>query len=186
MATVPDINKKILFNTDVHFWLNGYVNKQSCPIWSDNNLQDIDETSLHPHKITVWCALWVEVIIVEYFFINEADQNVTVNVERYIAMINDLLVPELENVDVNDFWSIFWRKLMESAISRVVDLWKLARGLHDRTIKTAELFFVELSEVACRRRWPQRFLARNHFWNVISNPYIYNKYFNIFLITTCL
>ncbi|GFT38298.1 hypothetical protein TNCV_2638611 [Trichonephila clavipes] len=45
-------------NTDeVHFWLNGYVKKQNCLIWSEANPQVYVETPLHPEKLTVWCAL---------------------------------------------------------------------------------------------------------------------------------
>ncbi|GFX98568.1 putative transposable element [Trichonephila clavipes] len=42
---------------EAHFWLNGYVNKQNCRIWSETNPQVYVETPLHPEKLTVWCAL---------------------------------------------------------------------------------------------------------------------------------
>ncbi|GFW15940.1 hypothetical protein TNCV_4432131 [Trichonephila clavipes] len=42
---------------EAHFWLNGYVNKQNCRIWSEANPQVCVETPLHPEKLTVWCAL---------------------------------------------------------------------------------------------------------------------------------
>ncbi|GFU50296.1 hypothetical protein TNCV_301291 [Trichonephila clavipes] len=42
---------------EAHFWLNGYVNKQNCRIWSEANPQVYVETPLHPKKLTVWCAL---------------------------------------------------------------------------------------------------------------------------------
>ncbi|GFU80044.1 hypothetical protein TNCV_579241 [Trichonephila clavipes] len=45
-------------NDEAHFWLNGYVNKQNCRIWSEANPQVYVETPLHPEKLTVWCALW--------------------------------------------------------------------------------------------------------------------------------
>ncbi|GFW85731.1 hypothetical protein TNCV_853801 [Trichonephila clavipes] len=51
-------NKRILFSDEAHFWLNGYVNKQNCHIWSKANPQVYVETPLHPEKLTVWCALW--------------------------------------------------------------------------------------------------------------------------------
>ncbi|GFW64744.1 tc3a_0 protein [Trichonephila clavipes] len=53
-----DFHKRILFSDEAHFWLNGYVNKQNCPIWSEANPQVYVETPLHPEKLTVWCALW--------------------------------------------------------------------------------------------------------------------------------
>ncbi|GFY23215.1 hypothetical protein TNCV_3764541 [Trichonephila clavipes] len=45
-------------NDEAHFWLNGYINKQNCRIWSEVNPQVYVETPLHPEKLTVWCALW--------------------------------------------------------------------------------------------------------------------------------
>ncbi|GFV54570.1 hypothetical protein TNCV_955522 [Trichonephila clavipes] len=58
IAVVPDYHKRILFSDEAHFWLNGYVNKQNCRIWSEANPQVYVETPLHPKKLTVWCALW--------------------------------------------------------------------------------------------------------------------------------
>ncbi|GFW45156.1 hypothetical protein TNCV_716581 [Trichonephila clavipes] len=58
IAVVPDFHKRILFSYEAHFWLNGYVNKQNCRIWSEANPQVYVETPLHPEKLTVWCALW--------------------------------------------------------------------------------------------------------------------------------
>ncbi|GFV94573.1 uncharacterized protein TNCV_3826401 [Trichonephila clavipes] len=64
---------------EAHFWLNGYVNKQNCRIWSEANPQVYVETPLHPEKLTVWCALWAARIIGPYFFKNDEGHNVTVN-----------------------------------------------------------------------------------------------------------
>ncbi|GFT14342.1 hypothetical protein TNCV_4003471 [Trichonephila clavipes] len=51
--------------TLAHFWLNGYVNKQNCRIWSEANPQVYVETPLHPEKLTVWCALWAGGILLQ-------------------------------------------------------------------------------------------------------------------------
>ncbi|GFV21796.1 uncharacterized protein TNCV_4979321 [Trichonephila clavipes] len=61
----PDFHKRILFSDEAHFWLNGYVNKQNCRIWSEANPQVYVETPLHPEKLTVWCALWAGGIILQ-------------------------------------------------------------------------------------------------------------------------
>ncbi|GFU21361.1 hypothetical protein TNCV_2434751 [Trichonephila clavipes] len=58
IAVVPDFHKRILFSDEAHFWLNGYVNKPNCRIWSEANPQVYVETPLHPETLTVWCALW--------------------------------------------------------------------------------------------------------------------------------
>ncbi|GFU77616.1 uncharacterized protein TNCV_4376081 [Trichonephila clavipes] len=65
IAIVPDFHKRILFSDEAHFWLNGYVNKQNCRIWSEANPRVYVETPLHPEKLTVWCALWAGGIILQ-------------------------------------------------------------------------------------------------------------------------
>ncbi|GFV09792.1 uncharacterized protein TNCV_2598471 [Trichonephila clavipes] len=83
---------------------NGYVNKQNCRIWSEANPQVYVETPLHPEKLTVWCALWAGGIIGPYFFKNDEGHNVTVNGDRYRAMITNFFIPELNNHDVQELW----------------------------------------------------------------------------------
>ncbi|GFV35026.1 transposable element Tcb2 transposase [Trichonephila clavipes] len=79
IAVVLDFHKRILFKDEAHFWLNGYVNKQNCRIWSEANPEVYVETPLHPEKLTVWCALWTGGIIGPYFFKKDEGHNVTVN-----------------------------------------------------------------------------------------------------------
>ncbi|GFS50846.1 uncharacterized protein TNCV_4847541 [Trichonephila clavipes] len=97
-------DKRILFSDEAHFWLNAYVNKQNCRIWSEANPQVYVETSLHPEKLTVWCALWAGGIIGPYFFKNDEGHNVTVNGDRYRAMVTNFFIPELNNHDVQELW----------------------------------------------------------------------------------
>ncbi|GFX11622.1 uncharacterized protein TNCV_5141971 [Trichonephila clavipes] len=104
IAVVPDFHKRILFSDEVHFWLNSYVNKQNCRIWSEANSQVYVETPLHPEKLTVWCALWAGGIIGPYFFKNDEGHNVTVNDDQYRAMITNFFIPELNNHDVQELW----------------------------------------------------------------------------------
>ncbi|GFS52103.1 eyes absent homolog [Trichonephila clavipes] len=79
IAVVPDFHKRILFSDEAHFWLNGYVNKQNCRVWSEANPQVYVETPLHPKKLTV-------------------------NGDRYRAMITNFFIPELNNHDVQELW----------------------------------------------------------------------------------
>ncbi|GFU84121.1 uncharacterized protein TNCV_4504211 [Trichonephila clavipes] len=67
---------------------------------SEANPQVYVETSLHPEKLTVWCALWAGGI----FFKNDEGYNVTVNGDRYRAMITNFFIPELNNHDVRELW----------------------------------------------------------------------------------
>ncbi|GFY07309.1 DUF4817 domain-containing protein [Trichonephila clavipes] len=65
IAVVPDFHKRILFSDEAHFWLNGYVNKQNCRIWSEANPQVYVERPLHLEKLTGWCALWAGGILLQ-------------------------------------------------------------------------------------------------------------------------
>ncbi|GFU02903.1 hypothetical protein TNCV_3481041 [Trichonephila clavipes] len=85
MAVAPDFHKRILFSDETHFWLNGYVNKQNCRIWSEANPQVYVETPLDPEKL--FGALYG---LVESFFKNDEGHNVTVNGDRYRAMITHM------------------------------------------------------------------------------------------------
>ncbi|GFV89182.1 putative transposable element [Trichonephila clavipes] len=75
----------------------------------------VSEKSIHyikvvPHsivkseKLTVWWALWAGGIIGPYFFKNDEGHNVTVNGDRYRAMINNFFIPEWNNHDVQELW----------------------------------------------------------------------------------
>ncbi|GFS93887.1 uncharacterized protein TNCV_5053421 [Trichonephila clavipes] len=99
IAVVPDFHKRILFSDEAHFWLNGYVSKQNCRICSEANPQVYVETPLHPEKLTG--ALYG---LVESFFKNDDDHNVTVDGDRYRAMITNFFIPELNNHDVQELW----------------------------------------------------------------------------------
>ncbi|GFX89114.1 putative transposable element [Trichonephila clavipes] len=55
----------ISISDEAHLWLNGYVNKQNCRIWSETNPQVYVETPLHPEKVTVWCDLWAGGILLQ-------------------------------------------------------------------------------------------------------------------------
>ncbi|GFV54599.1 DUF4817 domain-containing protein [Trichonephila clavipes] len=103
--TIESFCKECFFSSDeAHFWLNGYVNKQNCRIWSEANPQVYVETPLHPEKLTVWCALWAGGIIGPHFFKNDEGHNVTVNGDWYRAMITNFFIPELNNHDVQELW----------------------------------------------------------------------------------
>ena len=104
LATDPLFYRQIVFSDEAHFWLNGFVNKQNCRIWNENNPQEILQTPLHPEKCTVWCGLHAGGIIGPYFFKNEAGARVTVNGDRYRTMINDFLFENMDDIDPDEMW----------------------------------------------------------------------------------
>ncbi|GFX00680.1 transposable element Tc3 transposase [Trichonephila clavipes] len=103
-SILGDFNGHNTFD-EAHFWLNGYDNKQNCRIWSEANPQVCVETPLHPETLTVSCALWAGGIMGPYFFKNDEGHNVTLNGDRYRAMITNFFIPELNNHDVQELWS---------------------------------------------------------------------------------
>ncbi|GFV51025.1 hypothetical protein TNCV_114191 [Trichonephila clavipes] len=100
IAVVPDFHKRILFSDEAHFWLNGYVNKQNCRIWSEANPQVYVETPLHPEKLTFGALYGLVESLVRTSSKNDEGHNVTVNGDRYRAMITNFFIPELNNHDV--------------------------------------------------------------------------------------
>ena len=78
-----------------HFWLNGFVNKQNTRYWSDSNPHALHESPLHSEKTTAWCGLWAGGVIGRYFFCNDQDRHVTVNGNRYRAMITEYFWPQM-------------------------------------------------------------------------------------------
>ncbi|GFV40112.1 hypothetical protein TNCV_31711 [Trichonephila clavipes] len=44
------VSSYVLKCDEAHFWLNGYVNKQKCRIWSEANPQVYVKTPLHPEN----------------------------------------------------------------------------------------------------------------------------------------
>lgn len=100
----PHFGRKIIFSDEAHFWLSGFVNKQNCRIWSDENPQEIHQVPLHSEKVTVWCAFWSGGIIGPYFFENANEVALTVNSERYRVMIRDFLWPTVDGMDLRNTW----------------------------------------------------------------------------------
>ncbi|GFX17258.1 transposable element Tc3 transposase [Trichonephila clavipes] len=101
IAAVPDFHKRILLSDEAHFWLNGYVNKQNCRIWSEANPQVYVETPLHPEKLTGALYGLVESLVRT----SKAMKATTlVNGDRYRAMITNSFIPELNNHDVQELW----------------------------------------------------------------------------------
>lgn len=100
----PDFGEKIIFSDESHFWLSGFVNKQNCRIWGDENPRDIHQVPLHSERVTVWCGLWSGGIIGPYFFENEEGVAVTVNGDRYRAMLRTFLWPTVRAMNLGNMW----------------------------------------------------------------------------------
>ena len=101
---MPILAKKIIFYDEAHFGLGGYVNKQNYRIWGSENPHAYIEKPTHPKRVTVWCAFWSRGIIGPFFFENEQGESVTVNGDRYRAMLNEFLFTKIEEDDIGNIW----------------------------------------------------------------------------------
>ena len=57
---------------------------------------------MHPQRVTIWCGFWNGGIIGSFFLENEQGDAVTVNGERYRAMLKEILFPKIEEDDMDD------------------------------------------------------------------------------------
>ena len=93
-----DINK-IWFSDEAHFMLNGYVNKQNHRFWATENPHFAISKSLHPARVTVWCAMSSLGIIGPVFL----EQNVTGS--TYRKMLEDKFIPKIQEFgETQNFW----------------------------------------------------------------------------------
>ena len=77
-----DFGKKIIFSYEAHFDLGGYVNKQNCHICGTENRHAYIENPLF-----------------------SADFGpITVNGDRYRAMLNEFLFTKIEDQDIGNIW----------------------------------------------------------------------------------
>ena len=83
---------KIIFADEAHFDLGGYVNKQNRCICGTEN------------RVTVWCGFWSKYTIGPFYFENDQREAVTVNDDRYRAMLNEFLFTKIEEEDIGNVW----------------------------------------------------------------------------------
>ncbi|GBN31554.1 hypothetical protein AVEN_252175-1 [Araneus ventricosus] len=58
----------IMWSDEAHFYLNGHVNTHNCRIWTAENPHAIQEQTLYPDKVTVWCGFTATFSVGPYFF----------------------------------------------------------------------------------------------------------------------
>ena len=94
--------KQIIFADEAHFDLGGHINKQNCRIWGTENPQVYIIKPTHPKRVTVYCRFWSRTIIVPFFIENEQGEAVTVNGDRYRAMLNEFVFTKIEKEDIGN------------------------------------------------------------------------------------
>lgn len=101
---IDDFPHKLIMTDEAHFNLSGFVNKQNYRYWGTENPRILQERPLHPSRVTVWCGVFAQGVIGPYFFEDDEGTAVTVNGERYRAMLNNFLSPQLEVLGLEDMW----------------------------------------------------------------------------------
>ena len=59
---------------------------------------------MHLKRVTVWCGFWFRGVIGPIFFENEQGEAVTVNGDRYKAMLKEFLFKKIKEEDIGNFW----------------------------------------------------------------------------------
>ena len=62
------------------------------------------EKPMHPKRVTVWCGFLFRGIIGPFIFENEQGDAVTVNSDRYRAILNEFLFTKIEEEDIGKIW----------------------------------------------------------------------------------
>ncbi len=78
----------VWYTDEAWFHLSGYVNSQNNRYWSGENPHRFEETSLHPLKIGVWCAMSRRRIVGPIFFEGRINSQVYMDmITQFIALL---------------------------------------------------------------------------------------------------
>ena len=95
---------KIIYSDKAFFDFGGYANKQNCCFWGTENPHTYLEEPMHLKRVTVWCRFWSRGIIGLFFLKNEPVVAVTINGNRYRAMLNEFLYTKIEKENIGNIW----------------------------------------------------------------------------------
>ena len=101
---MPILAKEIVFSDEAHFDLGWHVNKQNYRIWGTENTHPYIEKPTHPKRVTVGCRFWSRGIIGPFLFENEKGEAVTINGDRYRAMLIEFLFTKIEEENIGNIW----------------------------------------------------------------------------------
>ena len=104
LAAEPKILNNLVMSDEAHFQLSGGVNKQNFQYYASENQRQLHAKPLHSERVTVWCALASFGIIGPYFFKDHNGRTVTVTSDRYVNMVNTVLLPALTSHNRHQIW----------------------------------------------------------------------------------
>ena len=90
----------VLWTDEAHFALHGDVNTHNSRIWATSNPREYATKPIHSPHVTVWCGFTASFVVGPFFF-EERCQNsgwktCTVTAERYLLLLREKVVPELQ------------------------------------------------------------------------------------------
>ena len=91
----PGLLNLIFFSDEAACHLSGHINKQSIRCLSHAHPHEHTYQPLSQEKVTVWCSIGRNGIIGPYFFEDESGNRVTVDTDRYIALMRPRFIPAL-------------------------------------------------------------------------------------------
>ena len=83
----PDFLDNVWFSDDAHFLLSGHVNSKNNIFWGSASPEHCLQRPLHSTICTVWVALSKHGIIGPYWFEDDVEHAMTVNIERYLHIL---------------------------------------------------------------------------------------------------
>jgi len=81
--------QRVWFSDESHFYLNGYMNSKKVVYWGFQKPDEVIEKNRHVQKVTAWVAMSYQGIIGPFWFLDDNDQSVTVNSERYLHVLEE-------------------------------------------------------------------------------------------------
>lgn len=103
-AAERNFSDRILWTDEATIKLNGRVNRHNCVYWSDSNPHITIDEELNLADVMVWAGIWSGRIVGPYFFEG------TVTAEKYLEMLQDVVLPELENNPLHANVSFIWQQ----------------------------------------------------------------------------
>lgn len=95
----------ILFSDECSFSTNGVVSSQHCRYWARKNPEfKINVNNQKYKKVNVWCGIYCDKIIGPYFF------DVVVNQHSYLNMLQDFLLPALEDITLEKRQQMYFQQ----------------------------------------------------------------------------
>ncbi|MCL4142993.1 UNVERIFIED_CONTAM: hypothetical protein GTU68_009257 [Idotea baltica] len=100
----------IFFNDEAHCHLNALINKQNMSFWVLPQLHEHTHRPLSKEKVPVWCAIGRNGISRPFLFEDEDENRVTVDTNRYIALMRKKFIPTLRRKRGVDMKSVIYQQ----------------------------------------------------------------------------